>query len=241
MTTPRNTGPGIPARRIDERAYERALRQAYVDPMRAELHRRLNAAGDNYEAIREAIRRTPQDPRLVGLAEDEARNMTVRINAAHKARFTKQMRRYFGVRVDLLRDTPINLDAVVTNNVNLVKTIPERLHGKLQQELTKLAIDKPFDRQALSRMLAKEFKIEGYNLRRLVRDQTSKLTGALNEARQTEVGVARYQWQTSEDERVRPTHQDNNGKVFAWASPPPETGHPSNDVQCRCVPLPVVQ
>ena len=38
MTTPRNTGPGIPARRIDERAYERALRQSYVDPMRAVMH-----------------------------------------------------------------------------------------------------------------------------------------------------------------------------------------------------------
>ena len=129
----------------------------------------------------------------------------------------------------------------VTNNVNLVKTIPERLHTRLQSEITKLAIDKPFDRQALSRMLQKEFKIDGYNLRRLTRDQVSKLTGALNEARQTEVGVARYQWQTSEDERVRPTHQDNNGQVFAWASPPPETGHPGTDVQCRCVALPVVQ
>ena len=98
MTTPRNTGPGIPARRIDERAYERALRQSYVDPMRAVMHQRLNAAGDNYEAIREAIRRTPQDPRLLDLAERDARTLMNRINSAHKARFTKQMRKYFGVR-----------------------------------------------------------------------------------------------------------------------------------------------
>ena len=41
--------------------------------------------------------------------ERDARTLMNRIKAAHKARFTKQMRKYFGVRVDLLRDTPINL------------------------------------------------------------------------------------------------------------------------------------
>ena len=101
-------------------------------------------------------------------------------------------------------------------------------------------MDAPFDQQKLRGVLRREYKSSGYNLRRLTRDQTSKLTGQLNQARQTELGIARYRWQTSGDERVRPTHNDNDGQVFAWNSPPPATGHPGEDVQCRCGAIAVI-
>lgn len=42
-----------------------------------------------------------------------------------------------------------------------------------------------------------------------------------------------YIWRTRDDEKVRPSHADNNGRVFAWDDPP-ETGHPGEDYGCRC-------
>ncbi len=42
-----------------------------------------------------------------------------------------------------------------------------------------------------------------------------------------------YIWRTSGDERVRPTHAENNSKVFSRSQPPP-TGHPGEDFNCRC-------
>ena len=45
---------------------------------------------------------------------------------------------------------------------------------------------------------------------------------------------------TSEDERVRPTHQNNNGETYSWDNPPFETGNPGDDIQCRCTAEPVV-
>ena len=32
---------------------------------------------------------------------------------------------------------------------------------------------------------------------------------------------------------MRPAHAANNGKIFAWAEPPP-TGHPGTEFGCRC-------
>lgn len=32
---------------------------------------------------------------------------------------------------------------------------------------------------------------------------------------------------------MRDSHQENNGKIFAWDNPPP-TGHPGEDYGCRC-------
>ncbi|MEG6507839.1 phage minor head protein [Methyloligella sp. 2.7D] len=42
-----------------------------------------------------------------------------------------------------------------------------------------------------------------------------------------------YIWRTRRDDRVRPSHRENEGKVFAWDDPPP-TGHPGEAYGCRC-------
>lgn len=43
-----------------------------------------------------------------------------------------------------------------------------------------------------------------------------------------------YIWRTAGDDKVRPSHAANNGKIFAWDNPP-ETGHPGAAQHCRCV------
>lgn len=74
----------------------------------------------------------------------------------------------------------------------------------------------------------------------IARDQTLKLNGQINEARQTAAGVDKYTWSTSRDERVRESHAELEGEVFDWSSPP-EVGHPGQDFQCRCVAVPYVE
>ncbi|MCK4521411.1 MAG: minor capsid protein [Nanoarchaeota archaeon] len=68
----------------------------------------------------------------------------------------------------------------------------------------------------------------------IARDQVSKLNGDLNQQRQNDLGVRRYRWRTSRDERVRENHVVKEGNIYSWDKPPPDTGHPSEDPQCRC-------
>lgn len=42
-----------------------------------------------------------------------------------------------------------------------------------------------------------------------------------------------YIWRTRDDDKVRPEHAANNGKIFAWDNPPP-TGNPGEAFGCRC-------
>lgn len=71
----------------------------------------------------------------------------------------------------------------------------------------------------------------------VARDQVATLNGQVARMRQERVGIRKYIWQTSEDERVRPEHAALNGKVMSWDDPPP-FGHPGMDYNCRCVALP---
>ena len=78
-----------------------------------------------------------------------------------------------------------------------------------------------------------------YRATLIARDQVSKLNGALTKKRQQDGGLELYTWRDASDERVRKSHQANDGKVFDW-NKPPATGHPSEDIQCRCYAEPLM-
>lgn len=240
---PGDVGPGIAATQNQARIYERELRRTILDPFVRRIQRRIDSARQNYEAIRLAIREIPDSPELQGLSTEAAERQAARIKARHTQQFTQKMSQFFGVNVGPM--TPdLGVDGImrqhIRQNVSLIKTIPQRHHRKLSLQMVKLSTDAPFDQQELSRILRETYKSSGWNLRRLTRDQTSKLIGNLNHARQQQIGIEEYQWLTSEDERVRQTHASNSGLRFRWDSPPIVTGHPGTSIMCRCVALPVM-
>jgi SPP1 gp7 family putative phage head morphogenesis protein len=72
-------------------------------------------------------------------------------------------------------------------------------------------------------------------------DSVLKLNANLNETRQRSVGIDRYVWRTSVDERVRAWHVELDGTEHSWADPPlgggtgaEDYGHPGSGIRCRC-------
>ena len=96
-------------------------------------------------------------------------------------------------------------------NISLIRTVPERFHGAPYRRVSETFAQRPFDQQALSKVLNREFKVSGSNLRRITRDQTSKAVGQFTHARHRQLGIQEYTWRTAEDERVRATHVALNG------------------------------
>lgn len=74
----------------------------------------------------------------------------------------------------------------------------------------------------------------------IARDQTLKMNAAMTELRQRNKGVTRYLWSTCKNERVRPTHRENEDRFFYWDNPSPITGHPGHDPQCCCLAIPLL-
>lgn len=241
LTTPTTMArviPGVKPRVKDANAFYQRGQQRMLNPMFAAVRARLAvvdsapAAGAQLSFLREL------DPDTAF-----AREALEEIDVYHYTRFSQTFRSALSVDVRPFLTRPevsSLIDQHIVTNVRLIKTIPPRLHdsliGRIQEEFR----DSPFDRARLRTVLRDEFGSSGYNLRRLTRDQNNKLVGNLSEIRQRQVGVTRYRWRTVSDERVRDEHRDNNGRVFEWTNPPPLTGHPGQDIQCRCVALPVV-
>ena len=233
-------GPGIGANPSDFRAYEMVLRRVILTPMVTEYRSRFARASFSYQEAREKIGALYVPEGLDETARAAAMSQQIKLRRRHIAQWKAKMRRYLGVRVNLFADSVLRpiMEDRVRDNVALIRTIPERLHAKLINKTYALQSTVPFDQARLQEVLATEFGSTGYDLRRLTRDQTSKTMAQFSQARQEQAGVERYIWSTAGDERVRPTHEDNDGGEFRWDSPP-STGHPGEDFQCRCVAEPI--
>lgn len=226
----------IPPRRLDEREYDRRLQEEVLRPLVTRLRGRLRDAGSYAQLLADLNRvMSDYDPALLGDAE--AQRMAGRLAAYHRARLIDSMRIALGVDIrPVLREGEINawMTAWRERNVGLIRTIPPRLHQGLLRRFAASFAEAPFDRSALAGILRDEFGSSGYNLRRIARDQVSKGIGNLTQIRHQQLGIRQYHWRTSEDERVRPSHRALNGSLQEWGQPPPGTGHPGQDIQCRC-------
>ena len=131
------------------------------------------------------------------------------------------------------------LSMYVLNNVQLIKTIPQRFFNDMANTVYE-GFKNGDTWQTLQDELSERFEITDWNAERIARDQVGKLNGALNEERQAQVGVDEYKWRGVGDERERDSHVLNNDQTFSWDDPPTETGHPGDDIMCRCYAEPVL-
>jgi len=164
-------------------------------------------------------------------------------DAVNKTRFYKSIENAIGINMQsIVQNEGLNdiLIATTRENVNLITSISDQYLSKIEtlvftnttQGSTAGSMIKQI--QEIGRTTAKRAKL-------IARDQSSKLNSAINQQRQQNLGVEEYVWRTAGDERVRPSHDVKNGKVFRWDDPPKDTGHPGQDVQCRCVAQPIIK
>lgn len=170
----------------------------------------------------------------------EAVGIGISIDKFNKAQFQKVNNSAFGM--DLFLDEPWlsdQLELFANQNAQLVSSLPDQELERVSQAVQRNLQEGKSYRE-LSGDIEKTFGISRRRATLIARDQTTKLNASLTKLRQQEIGVTEYIWQTSGDERVRPTHRAHDGKKFSWDKPPKDTGHPGQDVNCRCTAIAVL-
>jgi SPP1 gp7 family putative phage head morphogenesis protein len=188
----------------------------------------------------------------------KAKRYGIEIAVFNQVQYEKTVNSVLGVDVFLEEPWLKNqLELFANQNAQLITNMTdnemERVSGMVQRGLQE---GSSYD--SIADNIEKSFGITRRHAKLIARDQTSKLNGSLTKLRQQELGITQYRWQTSGDERVRPSHRVLDDKICRWDDPTvylnEDTGkwekrssiggtnvHTSQDVNCRCVPIPIIE
>ena len=177
---------------------------------------------------------------IEGVATKIAQGLLIRGNAQNAQEVAKDLKRQTGVDLQgyLNNSGKVaeKLEQLTAANVQLITSIHSQYLDKIQSAVMQAQV-----KGTPSKELAKQIKeIGGVTEKRaklIARDQSAKINASLTRARHEEMGIKQYIWSTSGDERVRDSHAANDGKIFSYDDPP-ATGHPGDEINCRCVAIP---
>lgn len=176
-------------------------------------------------------------------AQIVANSFVTNTNDTNKRRFYSAIEESVGVNLQSIIQNE-NLEdilvATTRENVGLIRSIPEEYFKKIET-IVFTGTTQGNNAGSMIQQIMKTGKSTTKRAKLIARDQTSKLNSALNQQRQQNLGVEEYIWRTAGDDRVRSSHASKNGKVFRWDDPPKDTGHPGQDIQCRCVAQPIIK
>lgn len=190
---------------------------------------RLDAVSGNMgrriDKLKVELQARVNDAEILPLVDAAARTIA-RYNA-------REIKRVLGIDP---REKVPNLDQFRRANVERIKSIAADVLPRVEKVLEQNFGLRVED---LSVKIQTEFDVSESRGDLIARDQTLKLNAQLTRARYADVGIEKYVWTTSGDERVREEHEELDGQEFAFIDPP-SVGNPGDDFQCRCTPYPVI-
>lgn len=142
------------------------------------------------------------------------------------------------------------LHSLIQENSHYISTLPQNLATR-----TVLYVQREQLKGRRSEDIMKDLKpymqnLRDYQIQRLARTEVAKADTAITRVRAESIGLNWYEWQTSQDARVRVSHRKMNQVLVNWTDPPsPEQlvkekseghYHAGNIYNCRCVALPVL-
>lgn len=152
------------------------------------------------------------------------------------------------VRFQMTRGMRDVVDAVVAENVSLIRSIAAQYHGEVEG-LVMRSVTAGRDLSGLTRELRARYGVTQRRGELIARDQNQKATSALRRVREVDLGIEEGVWLHSQaGKEPRPTHKANHGKKFplaeGWLDPDPKVRRrilPGELINCRCSWRPVVK
>lgn len=137
------------------------------------------------------------------------------------------------------------LKATIEENVNLIKTIPQKYLNGVQGQVMR-SITTGNGLQDLVPYLAKNKGVTERRARMIAKDQSRKASTSLARSRMVATGIRKWQWHhVAGGKTSRALHAELHGQIFSFDDPPPLIqkatkslpvvyGFPGQLISCRC-------
>lgn len=129
----------------------------------------------------------------------------------------------------------------ITDNVGYIETIQEDYFERIEVIVNE-GVKSGASIKTMREQLMDEVDISKNKAQFIAVDQAGSILGQMTAQRHQNIGIEKFEWYDSADERVRDSHRRLSGKTFSYSEPPEVNGRkvlPGEDYRCRCVALPV--
>lgn len=225
-------------------------------------HLRADELELRFDEFDSAIQRTINGVRIQFLTRVRpeisaaAREVAIAVNQSQSRDQAKTIEAVVGVRPELQEPW---LESFMTNfvseNVRLVDGFASATLDRVAQRIGN-GVRQGLRASDIADQIKGDIELQGGSItenraKLIAQDQVGTLYGTLARVRQEKIGIKRYTWRTSRDERVRESHVERDGVVFEWSAIEPQLeekgltvdkidGHPGVPIRCRCVPEPLL-
>ncbi|KAB8139275.1 hypothetical protein F9U64_01225 [Gracilibacillus oryzae] len=160
------------------------------------------------------------------------------INRHEKANLKRQINSVRGVD-PIARESWLEgfMKTAIKDNVNWIKSIARDQHDKVET-IVMQGVRRGQSINEMAKEIREVSKVSKKRASFIARDQTGSILGDLTKTRQQQLGLKKFRWSTSGDNRVRDEHADLDGKVFTWKDGANGL-YPGTDYGCRCVAEPI--
>lgn len=210
------------------------------------------------DAIIEALKAIADSPEWQQIAKSEALKMVYAV-AAQNAQTWREAARKGSNAAEIHRLLKAEFAGnkvfaeLVSNNAKLIRSLPNTIASEVTQYVAKQSIAGIRAEAMIQHIRELAPHISENKARLIARTETAKAQAAITQTRAERLGLQWYVWRTSEDQRVRSSHQHMEGVICNYASPPapdalypktkvknPQHYHPGNFPNCRCYAEPIV-
>ncbi|MCM0627406.1 minor capsid protein [Lysinibacillus sp. OL1_EC] len=146
--------------------------------------------------------------------------------------------------IDLAQREPW-LETFLVNKIQVNVTYIKNIEDDYRSEVENVVRDGVREGQSIKQIresILQRVDVAESRAQFLAVDQAGSILGQMTAERHQSIGIEKFEWYDSADERVRKSHKDLNGKIFSYDDPPTVNGRvvlPGEDYRCRCVAIPV--
>lgn len=222
-------------------AWRRELTETILPAYAAAIGRSEGTLGLTTSLDLEAVRRALDDAasraaQVVARTEPEIAAIIQAFAVRHTAEWIAALQAATRVNVSPIiaaSDLQSLVEGAIRRNVALIRGLDDEVRRNIEREVWD-AWQQRRSARVLTRNLRNALGFVPSRAELIGVDQINRLAGEVDQFRFQQAGLRTYRWVTRGDDRVRPTHAANNGKVFRWDRPSPITGHPGSQIRCRC-------
>lgn len=139
------------------------------------------------------------------------------------------------------------MERFVSQNVTLITSVQTSVLDDIKKKVLDAGL-KGIRYEDLAKDIMARVPVAENKAKLIARDQIGTFYGQLTRQRQTKLGITKYMWVATKDERTRPEHRHRDGKIFYWDEdnspagsnvlPPGE--RPGEPINCRCSAKPLL-